>query len=110
VSENIKYPTFRVAFDKEEWISIAPGARHKTVACCGKLLRIVEFTPDFHETDWCLKGHIGYVLEGALEIDFDGRPIQYQTGDGIFILAENKNRHKARSLTDVVRLFLVDDI
>ena len=110
MGEDKKNPTFRVDFDDREWISIAPGARHKTVACCGKLLRIVEFTPDFHETDWCLKGHIGYVLEGALEIDFDGRPIQYQTGNGIFIVAGNESRHKARGLTDVVRLFLVDDI
>ena len=52
---------------------MAPGARHKVVGRGGKRLRLVELTPAFVDPEWCLKGHIRYVMEGILEIEFDSR-------------------------------------
>jgi len=43
-----------------------PGARSKFFQQEDKQIRLVEFTDEFVEPDWCEKGHIGYVLEGTL--------------------------------------------
>jgi quercetin dioxygenase-like cupin family protein len=73
-------------------------------------MRLVEFTSEFVEPYWCEKGHIGLVLSGTLEIDFAGHVVQYPEGSGIFIPPGSSNAHKARSVTPVVRLVLVEDV
>lgn len=75
-----------------------------------KQLRLVEFTSEFVEPHWCEKGHIGYVVSGILEIDFRGQVIRYPEGSGILIPAGSASGHKARSVTPVVRLVLVEDV
>ena len=44
-----------------------------------------------------------------MEIDFDGEVVVYEAGDGLFIPAGQEHKHKGKVLTDVVRLFLVED-
>jgi quercetin dioxygenase-like cupin family protein len=70
---------------------------------------MLEFTAAFVEPDWCEKGHIGIVLEGAIELDFHGDLVTYRKGDGLFIPAGARGGHKARSLTPVTQLLLVED-
>lgn len=101
---------FRINFDEIEWESTLEGARFKTFSRAGKQIRLVEFTRDFVEPEWCVKGHTGYVIEGRLEIDFKGEKKIFSTGDGIFIPEGADNAHKARSLTSTVKFFLVEDI
>ena len=101
---------FKINFDDLEWESTADGARFKVFRRGDKQVRLAEFTRDFVETDWCVKNHIGFVLEGKLEIDFKGEKIQFTKGDGIFIPADRRNAHKARSLTSKVKLILVEEI
>ncbi|HXU92499.1 MAG TPA: hypothetical protein VFP33_02465 [Gallionella sp.] len=60
--------------------------------------------------DWCEKGHVGFVIQGELEIDFHGHLVRYPEGSGIFIPAGAESGHKARSITPSVLLFLVEDI
>jgi hypothetical protein len=101
---------FRVLFDSLEWQSPIRGARFK-VFCNGvRQLRLVEFTSEFVEPDWCEKGHIGFVIQGELEIDFHGSIVRYPEGSGVFIPAGAANGHKGRSVTPTVLLFLVEDI
>lgn len=100
----------RVEFDRLEWQSPLPGARFKAHRDHGRQLRMVEFTAEFVEPVWCEKGHVGVVLEGELEIDFHGERVRYRPGDGIFIPAGPDTGHKARSITPVVRLILVEDL
>ena len=75
-----------------------------------KQLRLVEFTDEFIEPDWCEKSHVGFVIQGELEIDFHGSIVRYPEGSGIFIQSGSADRHKARSVTPTVLLFLVEDI
>jgi hygromycin-B 7''-O-kinase len=63
----------------------------------GKILRLVEFTNEYVEQDWCFKDHIGCVLEGELEITFAGKTERFSAGDGIFISGGDKDRHKAKA-------------
>jgi len=72
-------------------------------------LRLVEFSKEFIEANWCTKGHIGYILEGKMEIDFNGNIIVFGPGDGIFIPAGEKHKHKGRVLTSTVKAVLVED-
>ena len=99
----------KIDFSSLQWESPAVGLRFKAVSRAGRRLRLVEFTRNFVEHDWCLKGHIGYVLEGVMEIDFSGEKSIFRPGDGIFIEAGEKDKHKARTLTDVVKLILVEE-
>jgi quercetin dioxygenase-like cupin family protein len=100
---------FKVDFDTLEWQAPLPGARFKVHRANGKQIRLVEFTPEFVEPDWCEKGHVGMVLEGTIEVGFRGETVVYQAGDGVFIPAGASGGHKARSLTPVVRLVLVEE-
>ena len=100
---------FKINFDELEWENSATGARFKAFRQKGRQIRLVEFTKDFVELDWCVKSHIGFILEGELEIDFGGEVINYGTGQGIFILNGETNIHKAHSVTPLVKLILVED-
>lgn len=84
--------TESINFNAIPWQSTLSGARSKTFQQDGKQLRIVEFTDEFVESDWCINGHVGYVLEGTLEIDFNGRLVIYPKGSGIFIPAVPRMR------------------
>jgi len=101
---------YKIDFESMEWEMPANGVRFKAYEQEGKKLRFVEFCKEFVEPDWCTKGHIGYILEGQIEIDFDGEVIVFSPGDGLFIPAGQEHKHKGRVLTDVVRVILVEDV
>ena len=84
--------------------------RFKAFEQDGRKLRLAEFTRDFVEADWCTQGHVGYVLAGRMEIDFHGRVVTFQAGDGLFIPAGGEHGHKARVLTDSVTVVLVESV
>ena len=99
----------KVDFGALEWQTPLPGARYKAIEQDGRRLRLVEFTKGFVEPDWCTKGHIGYVLDGVIDVDFDGTIVRFSAGEGLMIPEGKENRHKATVATDVVRLILVED-
>jgi len=84
-----------INFKNMPWENPALGLRQKEYAENGQKIRLVEFSEDFIEVDWCAKGHVGYVLEGKISINFDVRIIEFKTGDGLFIFAGEENKHKA---------------
>ena len=100
---------YRIDFESMEWQVPADGVRFKAFEQEGRKLRMVEFAKEFVEPDWCCKGHIGYILEGQMEIDFDGKAILFGPGDGVFIPQGAEHKHKCRALTDTVTAILVED-
>ena len=101
---------FKVQFDSIEWQPALPGARFKVFRDGAKQLRLLELTSVFVEPEWCEKGHAGIVLKGELEIDFNGRVIRYPEGSGIFIPSGAASAHKARAISSMVLLFLVEEV
>lgn len=101
---------YRIDFESMAWEVSAKGVRFKAYEQDGRKLRLVEFAKEFVEPDWCSKGHIGYILEGEMEIDFDGHIIIFKAGDGIFIPAGQEHKHKGRVLTDTVKAILAEEI
>jgi len=101
---------YRIDFESIPWEAPLAGVRFKACTQAGKRLRLVEFATDFVEPDWCLNGHTGLILEGQMEIDFNGHIISFGPGDGVFIPPGEEHKHKGRALTDTVRLVLVEDV
>jgi hypothetical protein len=100
---------YKIDFESLEWQELLPGARAKIYREGPLQLRIVEFTSEFVEPHWCEKGHTGFVLSGILEVDFKGYVITFPQGSGINIRTGSSSAHKARAVTSVVRLALVED-
>jgi len=98
---------YKVVFDSVDWQAPMPGVRFKVVPIGSRRMRLVEFTREFEEAQWCERDHVGLVLGGELEIDFQGRIVRYPEGTGIAIPAGHG--HKARSVTPLSRLFLIED-
>ena len=98
----------RIDFKAMEWESSADGVRFKAFEQNGRKLRLVEFFKEFIEPDWCTKGHIGYILEGQMEIDFDGTKEIFGPGDGVFIPYGKEHKHKGRVITDKMKVVLVE--
>lgn len=100
----------KINFAELPWEESDVGARFKAVIRESRKLRLVEFTSDFVEHDWCVKGHAGYVLDGELEITFSDRTERFAAGDGILIVGGEDERHKAKVIGSVVRLILVEEV
>lgn len=98
-----------IDFESLPWVEPAPGVRFKVFVQGQKKIRIVEFTEEFVEPDWCLNGHIGYVIEGEMEVEFEGAVRKYKAGDGLFIPKGDKHKHRHYSTVKATTLFMVED-
>ena len=83
-----------IRFDNIDWESPQEGVRQKVYVGNGKKLRLLVFRESFIEKEWCLKGHVGYVIEGEMKINFDGNIQSYRKGDGIWIDEGERSKHK----------------
>jgi quercetin dioxygenase-like cupin family protein len=86
---------YRIDFTGMKWKHPASGVRSKEVMAGDHKLRLVEFSEEFVEADWCRKGHAAYVIDGEMIIDFNGKKIHYRAGDGVFIPPGEEHRHIA---------------
>jgi hypothetical protein len=99
-----------VDFRAGDWEDDAPGIRAITAQAAGSRWAIVEYGPYAARAEWCTDGHRGYVLEGAIEYEFNDRAptLRLQQGQG-FVLAAGTG-HRGRNPTGAAtRLFLIDD-
>lgn len=99
----------KVDFAALPWQVAAPGARFKAVVRQDKKLRLVEFSREFVELDWCTKGHVGCVLSGEFELEFTGHTERFVAGDGIFIQAGEAEKHRAHVPGEPVTMLLVEE-
>ena len=100
---------YRIEFDTMRWESPITGMRQKVFKSGSKRIRLVEYTREM-EPHWCSKGHLGQVLDGRFELEFDDGMRTYKPGDGVFIPDGEHHRHKARVLSDVVRVMFVENV
>jgi glycerol uptake facilitator-like aquaporin/quercetin dioxygenase-like cupin family protein len=99
----------RIAFDKMPWTTAPSGVRSKVHESGAHRLRLLEFTPDLKHPHWCQTGHLGYVLEGEMEVAFDGGTIAFQAGDGVAIPAGQAAKHRPFARTDRVRMIFLEE-
>jgi quercetin dioxygenase-like cupin family protein len=84
---------YHILFESMKWENPQEGVYQKIYSKGDKRMRLLKFTESFVEDDWCTKGHIGYVLSGEMEIDFNGEVKSYIKGDGLWI-EEEESKHK----------------
>ncbi len=87
---------YLIDFENTDWEVPMPGVRQKVCIRDDHKIRLVEFTEEFVEEDWCIKGHTGYILEGNISIDFNGEMLTFKQGDALFIPGGEESKHKAR--------------
>jgi mannose-6-phosphate isomerase-like protein (cupin superfamily) len=98
----------RVAFDEMPWETSPSGVRFKVRTIGSQQLRLLEFTRDLDHPHWCTTGHVGYVLDGEMEVDFGSGTVVFRTGDGVAIPPGEADKHRPRARTDRVRLIFVE--
>ena len=99
---------YKVDFDSLPWETPMDGLRFKACKHGDRQLRLVEYTRDM-APHWCEKGHVGYALDGRLEIQFENETVVFNPGDGIFIPPGPDHMHMGKVCSDVVRVVFVED-
>lgn len=98
---------YRIQFADLDWESPLEGVRHKVGETQETKLRLVEFSADM-PPHWCEVGHVGQILDGTFEIEFAATKQIFNAGDGVLIPSGHAHRHRAKTLTPVVRAIFVE--
>lgn len=85
---------YLINFKDMDWETPAQGIRRKTFIKNNKRLILAEFSDNFADNEWCTNHHTGYVIEGSITINFNGKLVEFKSGDGIFIPEGEYNKHK----------------
>ena len=81
-------------------------ALEKKKLVAGQPAVLLEFAPGFEDPNWCERGHVIYVLDGALDLVLDDRTERVQAGNGCVL--EPNTRHRAATAGGTpVRLLVV---
>ena len=91
--------------NQQGWTQLNELVRQKSVDVDEKVVRILELQPGFQETQWCYKGHIGYVIAGGIEVEFESDTQIFNEGD--VVVLQTAVGHKAKAIGKTT-LFLVD--
>lgn len=100
----------QVAFPDLLWADDVPGIRDRASVIDGRRWAVVEYAANARRLEWCLDGHVGFVLVGALEYEFEdgGDPLTLREEDA-FCLSTGR-AHRGRNLAEgPTRIFLIDD-
>jgi transcriptional regulator GlxA family with amidase domain len=100
---------YLVEFDKLSWETPMDGVRCKVRQEGDQRLRLVEYSASMPR-HWCEKGHLGYLLTGEIEIEFERETRVFRAGHGVFIPDGPQHRHGARTLTDTVTALFVEKV
>jgi hypothetical protein len=85
---------YLINFAKMEFEVLQEGFAQKKFTQDNKVLRLLKINDAFTESNWCMKGHVGYVLSGKMKINFNGQLQSYKQGDGLWIKEGESSKHK----------------
>lgn len=97
-----------ISLEDMPWQQAGPNCRMKEVVSGRQRLRLVEFQKGFEEEGWCEKGHVGYVVEGRLDIEFPDQTVSARIGDAVVIPAGYETRHRAHVIGESVQFVLFE--
>ena len=100
---------YKIDFKSMPWTSPASGVRQKIFRFKDRQLRLVEYSKTM-PPHWCERGHVGYMLEGKMEIRFENEVHTYSAGDGVYLPSGAQHKHMARILTRTATLVFVEDV
>lgn len=100
-----------IRFDTVAWVDGVPGIRAREATVEGRRWAIVEYGHAARRLDWCRDGHVGLVLTGAVEYEFeDGGPLLTVREGDAFQLATGRAHRGTNRADGATRLFLIDDV
>ena len=67
------------------WEKLDEGVRAKVATLGPAQFRLLELRSEAEHDDWCERGHLGYVLSGELELQFDDSVVRVEEGCGFRI-------------------------
>ena len=71
-------------------------------------LRVIEKEPGYRADHFCKKGHIIFVIEGSMDIEFEnGDKVPISTGQSIFISDDNQYGHTTFTEKGI-KYFIID--
>jgi uncharacterized cupin superfamily protein len=77
------------------WTPLQPGAREKRASFDQQVVRLLELSHGFEESDFCAKGHSGLVLEGACSLAFrHGAVTALTAGDALSLRPGPEDAHR----------------
>jgi len=100
---------YKVIIDDLNWEKPLKGVKCKIFKQGEKQLRFVVYSKEM-PLHWCEKGHFGYILDGEFEIEYEHEKVIYQTGDGVFIPDGKEHRHRAKVLSEYVKVIFVENV
>ena len=100
----------KIDFESVQWVSLNSLSRVKKIIQGNRQFRLLELTKGYEEDGWCTEGHIGIVLDGDLDIDFNGVVESFHKGDALQIMNGEEEKHKPLICSDKVILYLVEDV
>jgi mannose-6-phosphate isomerase-like protein (cupin superfamily) len=86
---------YLVDFAKIEWVSPGKGIRFKIFEKEGKILRLMELSDTYCDSEWCTHGHISYIIDGQFNVKFESHTENFAKGDTVFIPAGEEHKHIA---------------
>jgi len=104
-----------IPFTKTYWSSVPetlhPGesgvARWRTIEAGAHRVRMVRYSPNYREDEWCSRGHVVLVLEGEILTETkDGKAYVLSAGQSV-VVVEGLSPHRATSDLGAL-LFVVD--
>jgi quercetin dioxygenase-like cupin family protein len=101
---------YQIDFNEMDWETESNGVRSKIFIDGGRQLRLLEFGQSLNHPHWCTTGHLGYVIDGEFEIEFEDKVIRLQRGDGLSIPAGENDKHRPRAVSETVRIIFFEDI
>ena len=85
------------------------AARLQELSAYGKRLRLVEFAPGFADPTRCRKGHVVYILGGAIESEYEDGVSWREAGEAYIIPWGVKHRSRNPHARPA-RVLIVDDV
>jgi quercetin dioxygenase-like cupin family protein len=98
----------KLDFAVSDWTASAAGGRSKVISHEDRQFRVVELARASYSPEVCLVGHLGYIIDGEMRIDFDDGSITLKTGDGLDI--PDGEPHTPHPVSEKVVLFLSEKI
>ncbi len=95
-------------FADTPWQRVNDLARFKRIESEGFVIRLLQLDAGFEETEWCNNAHIGYVVEGELQVTFEDGVRTLGAGDVLTTLSGHDSAHRGAVAHGTVTLFLVD--
>jgi quercetin dioxygenase-like cupin family protein len=99
-----------VALSDVEWRADVDGIEVRELVIDERRWALVRYAPGARREEWCADGHLGVVLSGQIEYEFEdgGSPVVAQQGDALTLSTGRGHRGRNGGET-VTTLLVIDD-